>query len=94
MSGKLGSTRLCQKVDFELHERHAFGNHDQGNEAATKECAQVINGFMIDFVDAQRQAVRAFVRDELAFEGANFLDDVVEFFEKCRVVEMLGTDTR
>ena len=70
--------------EFELHEGHTFGNDGQRDEAVGEELAEVIDSSVIDFVDAQREPVRAAIRDEFALVGMYLLDEVVEFFQECR----------
>ena len=46
---------------------------------------------MIDFVDAEREAVLTVFGGQFAFQRVNFLDHVVEPLEKCDVIEVFRT---
>ena len=74
--------------EFELHEGHAFGNDGQREEAVGEELAEVVDSSVIDFVDAQREPVHAAIRDKFALVGMYLLDQVVEFFQKCGVIQI------
>ena len=79
---------LSREQEFELHEGHAFGDDGEGDEAVRQELTQIVDGGVIDFVNAKRQAVRAVVGNEFALVGVDFLDDVVQFLEKGGVIQI------
>ena len=49
------------KSDFDLHECHAFGDYDYRDETGAQKVAEIINGFVIDPVDAEREAMLGFL---------------------------------
>src|SRR5205085_3293117 len=56
-----------------------------------KEIAEVVHEFVIDIVDAEREAVLTVFGYQFAFQRVNFLDHVVEPLEKCDVIEVFRT---
>ena len=79
--------RISREDEFELHEGHAFGDDGQRDEAVGEELAEVLDSSVIDLVDAQREPVRAAIRDKFAFERVHLLDQVVEFFQEGGVIQ-------
>ena len=67
--GNLSLALLKKDLDEEVGER--LGAAKRATNRA-QELAQVIDGLMIDLVDAERETVHAFVRDELAFQRVDF----------------------
>jgi hypothetical protein len=41
------------KLEFELHEGHAFWNDGKGNEVRAEKFAEIIDRLIIDFIDTQ-----------------------------------------
>ena len=80
--------QLVAELNFDLHEGHAFGHNDQGDQSVAEESLQIVHRFMVDAIDAQGEPVGAVLRDKFAFVGMDLLDDVVEPFEELRVVEL------
>ena len=78
----MSDTELSPEYEFELHEGHAFGNDGEGDEAVGKEFSQVVDGGIIDLVDAEGEAMSSVRGDELAFVGVDLLDDVMQLFEE------------
>jgi len=81
-------------VEFELHEGHAFWNDGKRNEVRAEKLAEIIDRFMINFIDTQGQTVHGAFSGQFALQGAYPLDKVVKFFQKSRVRHPLGSDTR
>lgn len=70
-----------------MHECHTLRDDDDGDEISGKKVADVIDEFVIDFVDAEGQTMNAIGSNQLALEGVEFFDKVVKPFKKRRVVQ-------
>jgi len=73
------------KNQLELHEGHAFGNDDEGDETVGEKLAEIVDCGVIDFVDTKRQTMHPVVGNEFALVGMHFLDHVMQLFQEGRV---------
>ena len=80
-------------MEFELHEGHAFWNDCKRDEVRAEKLTEIIDGLVIDFIDAQGQPINIAFGDEFAFQSTYPLDEVVESFQKRCVAYLFRTDT-
>src|SRR5262249_41824026 len=72
-----------------LHKGHAFRNDNQRDELGAQEMAKVIHRLSVDSVDPHGKTMYARLGYKFAFEGMHTFDQVMEFLQKCRVLDLL-----
>src|SRR5690348_10703240 len=80
------------KLQFQLHEGHAFRNNDQRYKCVAQELSKVVDRFMRDLIDTQTETMVAIFGNEFAFLSMDLLNKVVQFLQKRLVLEVFGSD--
>src|SRR5262249_10226617 len=76
------------EMDFRLHEGHPLRDDCKRNEIVSEKAAEVVDGFVIDLIDAQSEAANSIFRHDFAFESMDSLDEIVKLFEEAGVIRL------